>query len=62
MGCAIDTANAERRRIKKHRFDAVLLFDASRKRYVRNGSKADIEARPFDVRFAASGELRGSYV
>jgi hypothetical protein len=34
MGCAIDTANAEWRRIKKYRFDAVLLFDASRKLHV----------------------------
>src|SRR4029077_18640161 len=39
MGCAIDTANAEWRRIKKYRFDAVLLFDASRKlpKWVKSG-------------------------
>jgi hypothetical protein len=59
MGCAIDTANAEWRRIKKYRFDAVLLFDASRNLHVRNGSKADIGLAPADVRFTPeSGHSR----
>jgi hypothetical protein len=61
MGCAIDTANAEWRRIKKYRFDAVLLFDASRNLHVRNGSKADIASGPRDVRFTSkSGHCRAA--